>query len=294
MVETNDVVIVENASTVGQRLREAREAKKITIAEVAAQLRLTKGAITYLETDQWEQLYGRAYARGYFANYVKFLSLPQDELLSAFNLEYKISEPEIRAHQLPPQKKSRLVPFLFIITILVLTWFAYQQWQVVKDNNIEAIDKMELDDGFSSSVVEPLFEKIGLKSTNTEKETPVNSKEQPLEAIKEVTSEPQSQLEIANETVTDEIKIDNVVVTEATIELQFSEDSWVEVTDANGHLLTKKIGKAGKRITLSGLAPIAVLLGNATAVTVKYNGNTIDITNYIKNDVARFGLGVTE
>ena len=304
MAETNDdVVIAEVSSTVGQRLRETREVKKITIAEVSAQLRLTKESIRYLEENQWDKLHGRAYARGYFSSYVNFLSLPQDELLAAFNIEYKASEPEVVLHQLTPQKKPKLAPFLLIIAVLVLTWLAYQQWQVVnvevKNDNeeVEAVVEPAIMDAFSSSVVEPLAEPIlaesGESLTDIEhvtEEASANLVEQTLEKVEDVVTESQSQLENADETVI----TNDVVTTNATIELQFSEDSWIEVTDADGQVLTKKIGKENESITLSGHPPIAVLLGRATGVTVKYNGEEIDITDYIKNDVARFGLGVIE
>ena len=87
--ENDDNVVADTVLTVGQQLKQAREAKKITISEVAAQLRLTKDSIIYLEKNQWDKLHGRAYARGYLSSYVNFLALPKDELLAAFNIEYK-------------------------------------------------------------------------------------------------------------------------------------------------------------------------------------------------------------
>ena len=49
---------------------------------------------------------------------------------------------------------------------------------------------------------------------------------------------------------------------------------------------------AGKILVLAGQPPLAVLLGHAAGVTVKYNDEKIDTTAYVKGDVARFSLGV--
>ncbi|MBE9532674.1 MAG: helix-turn-helix domain-containing protein [Proteobacteria bacterium] len=304
MAETNDdVVIVENSSTVGQQLKQAREAKKITIAEVAAQLRLTKDFISYLETNQWDKLHGRAYARGYFSSYVSFLSLPQDELLAAFNLEYKVSEPEVHTHQLTLQKKSRLAPFLLILTVLILTWFAYQQWQItaIEESNeteVEIANDHESEDAFSSSVVEPLAvaenERVVIENGEslTEIEQVVEEElttidDKTVDNVEDVVVVPESQAEIIDDAVVNDTVAENVI-----IELHFSEDSWVEVVDADGQVLIKKIGKADKKIVLSGRPPLTVLLGHASAVTVKYNDEDIDTAQYTKSDVARFSLGV--
>lgn len=296
----NEEIVIEESSLVGQRLREAREAKKITIAEVAAQLRLTKDSIRYLEENQWGKLHGRAYARGYFSSYVNFLSLPQDELLAAFNFEYKTSAVETNVSQLVPQKKSRLLVSILIFIVLALMGITSQLGLFV-DNSVNelveiktTVESEELD-AFSSSVVEPLLvpadeqivdesiqPAVGLEALTEEVSTNLEGK-----LIESAVTEEQSQLEIPKE-----ISVENESITDGIIELQFSEDSWVEITDADKQVLTKRIGEAGGTITFSGRPPLEVLLGHAAGVTVKYNDEEINITQYTNNDVARFSLGV--
>ncbi|MDQ7073005.1 MAG: helix-turn-helix domain-containing protein [Gammaproteobacteria bacterium] len=120
--------------TVGERLQVAREAKKITITEVVAQLRLTKETIVYLESDQWDKLHGRPYARGYFSNYVTFLGLPHDEMLALFNLEYTTTEPSIDGFKRTEPVKDDGVGLGWLKAVFVLAligavaWYAYQCW----------------------------------------------------------------------------------------------------------------------------------------------------------------------
>ncbi len=309
--KNEDVVKVDLAPSASEQLRLAREEKKLTIAEVAAQLRLPKDTINYLETGQWDKLHGRAYARGYFSNYVNFLGLPQDTLLAAFNNQYKASESTTTTLQQTTKKKgSPLLLLLLITTVSLVAWFGYQQWQYFSDETTSRTESLPTNnqdlepiDRFSSSVVEPLSEEI--ISTDNEQqldaeeiifellaeavEEEVNSLEEEIhdQEKKEVTIvEQQSNIEMQNEIVVDDVVAMNVV-----IEMQFSGESWVEVIDADGQVLINKIVNADKKVVLSGRPPLNVSLGRALAVEIKYDNEVIDTAPYTQGDVAKFSLG---
>ena len=58
--------------------------------------------------------------------------------------------------------------------------------------------------------------------------------------------------------------------------LDFSEESWVEVTDASGNKLLAKLQPAGSRVELNGVAPFSLMLGNAAGTTVSYRGEVVE------------------
>ncbi|WP_043317346.1 RodZ domain-containing protein [Microbulbifer sp. HZ11] len=62
----------------------------------------------------------------------------------------------------------------------------------------------------------------------------------------------------------------------APLSLTFSEESWVEVTDAAGNKLLAKLQPAGSTVELTGEAPFNLMLGNAAATTVSYAGEVVD------------------
>ena len=95
---------------IGLKLQQAREQKKLTIAEVATQLRFTRTTIDHLEQEDWAKLHSRTYARGYLLNYVKFLGLPSDEILTIFNEQYGVFCKKI---QTPPIFKHNLQTLIF-------------------------------------------------------------------------------------------------------------------------------------------------------------------------------------
>mgnify|MGYP001762248244 FL=1 len=79
--------------------------------------------------------------------------------------------------------------------------------------------------------------------------------------------------------------------TNASISLSLSAECWVDVVDATGKRLVFGSRQAGEQLNLRGVAPVKVLLGNAAAATLSFNGEAIDLSGYPAGRVARLTLG---
>lgn len=69
---------------VGTYLREAREAKKLSIKDVARQTNITPKYIDALENEDYSQFPGETYALGFLKNYSDFLALDTEHLLKLY------------------------------------------------------------------------------------------------------------------------------------------------------------------------------------------------------------------
>ncbi|PKO73475.1 MAG: DUF4115 domain-containing protein, partial [Betaproteobacteria bacterium HGW-Betaproteobacteria-17] len=69
-------------SSVGQILREAREAQGLTQEDAAARLRLMNRQVEAMETDDFESLGQPVFARGFVRNYARLLGLAPEALLA--------------------------------------------------------------------------------------------------------------------------------------------------------------------------------------------------------------------
>jgi len=154
--------------SVGLLLKEAREAKNLSLLDVAAELRLTRDVVAHIEQQQWDKLHGRPYARGYFLNYVKFLQLDESEMLRNFNQQYKNDEPElVLSKKIEPSQTEKTVPWggiVFVVLALALTGFAYNHWQTTtkvetQANNAQPTESSQIFDDFGSSTFESVDEK---------------------------------------------------------------------------------------------------------------------------------------
>jgi cytoskeleton protein RodZ len=86
---------------------------------------------------------------------------------------------------------------------------------------------------------------------------------------------------------------DAAPVTAIPLELAFAEESWAEVTDARGERLLFGLNAAGRRITVHGEPPFAVVLGNADAVELTVDGEPYAVPAARQDDLARFSVNVT-
>jgi len=77
----------------------------------------------------------------------------------------------------------------------------------------------------------------------------------------------------------------------AAISLSLTAECWVDIVDATGKRLVFGSRQAGEQLNLRGVAPIKVLLGNAAAATLNFNGEAIDLSGYPTGRVARLTLG---
>ena len=62
--------------------------------------------------------------------------------------------------------------------------------------------------------------------------------------------------------------------------LNFSETSWVDIRDEQGTHLAYQSYPKGEQLTVSSETPMSVFIGNASGVTVEYNGAAFNITSF--------------
>ncbi len=118
----------------GQRLREAREAAQLTVAEVASRLRLRPQVLDRLENDDYEQLHGPTFVRGYLSSYARLLDLPEGPILEAYErhgygppalVSELVRKPEVHISDFPVRMVTYVIAGLLVI--LVVLWWQSRQ-----------------------------------------------------------------------------------------------------------------------------------------------------------------------
>jgi cytoskeletal protein RodZ len=71
---------------------------------------------------------------------------------------------------------------------------------------------------------------------------------------------------------------------QSQVTLRYSADSWTEVYDASGARLFYDVGAADSVQTVVGTPPLRVVLGNASGVSVEFNGHSKAIANLSRPD----------
>lgn len=81
----------EDVRSIGQILRKARESQHLSRDDVAKKLNLNKRQIVSLEQDQYDNLSGNTFVKGYIRSYSGLLNLDPEVLLSRLYLEPELS-----------------------------------------------------------------------------------------------------------------------------------------------------------------------------------------------------------
>jgi cytoskeleton protein RodZ len=77
---------------------------------------------------------------------------------------------------------------------------------------------------------------------------------------------------------------------DASLVLQFKDDSWVEVRQADGKVVSSQVFRAGTEQQIDAHAPLEVVIGNAPVVSLSYQGKPVDLDPYTRARVARLNL----
>ena len=123
------------AGGVGSILKQSREQRGLTTAEVASQLRLKVSLIEQIEAEQWDPAVSATFIRGYLRAYAKLLKLPEKEILANFELQAAFLRHQTKPMHSFSNKASldavdnrfMLASYLLIVLLigLFLVWF----WQ---------------------------------------------------------------------------------------------------------------------------------------------------------------------
>ncbi len=86
--------------TLGEKLRQAREARGISISEVAEQTRISSHYLSSIENDDYKTLPGGIFNKGFVKSYAKYVGLDENEVLQDYSKVVAETEDEDIEHAL--------------------------------------------------------------------------------------------------------------------------------------------------------------------------------------------------
>jgi cytoskeleton protein RodZ len=298
----------------GHHLREAREARKLTQAQVAMQLRLQTRIIEALERDDYHALPGSTFVQGYLRSYARLLGLAENHIVALAPLESVAppslvssiagGESEASSRDLP----FRIMSFLLLVVVVIgVGWWLSQQEQMaarlsppggpsaggeqglVLPDETPAPAASEVDEALPVDAASEAGDEQGDvdEGQGDADEGQGMAVSPPAPMVIEPAQAVRASAPIEPPPLTAEMP-------QSLLELEYQADSWSEVSDAAGRKLVYGLIPAGQRLALHGEAPFRVFLGYANGVLVYYNGSLYDHTPFQSGDMARFRLGRVE
>lgn len=124
---------------IGERLRNAREAKGLTLGLAETLTRIRASYLAALEEEQFDRLPGVVYAKGYLRTYALALGLDPDELMDAYPQAFNPPQEPIFSTlpteipirpAVPPSPTRRIALYIgggLVVIVVILAMIGYQQ-----------------------------------------------------------------------------------------------------------------------------------------------------------------------
>ncbi|KAA1153371.1 DUF4115 domain-containing protein [Pseudoalteromonas sp. FUC4] len=276
--------------TVGQILKNHREQANVSIATIAAPLKLSELQIKRLENDEFALLGPITFVKGYIKNYCRELKVDSTPILAMMPAPPEPTKPaNMQSFSRRTEKEandSRLMFFSYLILAIVIGSSALWFWQNAtpieeQTSNINvANSKMSERQAAQPSISEQqqqadIDDESLLESQNTP--TKISTGPEAVTETAPITSNNASQEDVSS-----------------TIIMNFNGESWVEIYDGEGEKIAFGVKKAGYIMTVSGTPPFSVVLGKHDAVDITLNGEPVDVSAFPKNRLAKFTLPLAE
>ena len=78
--------------TIGQKLKQAREIKKVSISEAGSQTRILSKFISAMEEDNFKALSAPVYVKSFIRLYAKYLEIDSKSLIDSYEKEYETDD----------------------------------------------------------------------------------------------------------------------------------------------------------------------------------------------------------
>ena len=309
----------------GRMIRLARERARLSLEELAVQTRLAKPTLDALERDDFGMLNEPVYVRGYYRKCAKALSLPEPELLRAYE---NIAAPKAPSAptKLPVGRGDSaltgggslaaglrfVLPAVFVGALVAVGIFLYRAYTGAKSTHESASVAHVVAPAPVSAAppapaaspppppvaVPPAAAPQASAPIATPGETPPPASPPPDEASAGSVASPAPAESAASAPAQSS---DNAAPSPAVpaaeggaLSLSFQSNSWVRVADSSGKVLLSGVMHGGERHDLGGSPPFSLFVGNAPGVSVTYGGKTVDLAPYIKsNNTARLTVPVS-
>jgi len=282
---------------IGGELTRAREARGLALADVAQSLKFAPRQLEALEAERFDLLPGGTFARGMVRSYARLLKLDPEPLVNRLGEQVDASNTERMAERyrepVPFSDSARRSTVIYLgLSLLVLVAVALFAYQWMRERTAprkpaaapvakappKAAPRMVADKTEKAEKAEKAEEPRvaeAPKKTEAAKKPDVAKKPEAAKPL-ESTKKPEALLKPST-------GVHRLV-------LRIDREAWIEVRDGAERLLISSLNPAGTERVVQGRAPFSLVIGNAQHVRVIYDDRPVDLSPYVKVEVARLTL----
>ncbi|WP_374432738.1 helix-turn-helix domain-containing protein [Inhella sp.] len=303
------------AAGAGARLAAARKARGLSLASLAAQLKVSEARLAALEAERWSELPDGPYARGLATSFCRALGLDPKDVLhlmpgaAPVALE-KVAEGINRPLQLHPRQRLQASgPLLLLLMLLLAVAAAVAFWPQGRSLPWSFSAQTAEADAEPVRMVEapsvPLPVSVPASASAAAAPLPrpssaVASAASAAAAVAAAASVPAAAAPPSSAPLPQAVPVvlaqgvgpaPATAAEAALLTVVAREETWVSISDARGASLVARVLTAGERLQLEApAAPLRVVLGNAPGAELNWRGQSQDLAPFHAVRVARLTL----
>ena len=308
LVDDAVTLIVDHApQSVGQALRQAREARQLPLADVARALKLGERQLTALESDQWSELPGATFVRGFVRNYARLLALDAAPLMETLDqqlekpvtkLNIPASAPaEPAAGMSKKNDRSVMTLGLLLLLVAVLGYFLLPgDWNMLQGRILALLPERApavaavAAPAPEEKEAEPLYPP-GASNQELIAPVPETAPEAAAESLPAAAPPPAATPAVSAVPVETTPGAAALAAKHAaTLRFVVSKEAWIEVRDSEQKVVFSQRLAPGSEQQVQGQGPLSVTVGYAPGVQLFLRGQQVDLAPHSRGDVARLVL----
>lgn len=300
----------------GQILAEGRIALGLSQEDVAKSLNFRLSLVKDIENETFDKSLPDTFNRGYLRNFAKLVHVSVDDVLASYEMlgvaEKQGAEMQSFSQSTKKQaENNRLmwVSYLIIAVIIgsTLFWFFQDAPTAAVKTSPEVVT--EITDTDENATLEPVAseladevtasESAAVNSVNTTDKTNTINQDISQDSLGDIGDNIVADEQVALAATTDieaineSIEQPSTVVNKTPVTFYFNGDCWVNIYDATGEHIAWGVKKADYVMNIEGVAPFTVTLGKPELVTITYDGDDIDMSQFNRGNIAKFTLPIT-
>ena len=126
----------EVMAALGDEFRSAREARGITLSDVAEQIHIRSVYLNAIENEEWTAIGAPVYVRGFIRTYARFLGLDAEDAVAHFNESAPAERPTATAAVSLDEREgsgfSLWAVLGTLVAVLLVGFVGYEYWQYVQ------------------------------------------------------------------------------------------------------------------------------------------------------------------
>lgn len=246
--------MTESADAAPSRLSAARASRGLTLAQAAAQLRISSEAVLAMEEGRYAELGPAVFARGHLRKYAALLGVPVEDVLADYDGSPSRAAdstliPPASAHTPVGERAGPPLAWAagVLVTLVAIAGAAAAGWWYWQSRGPETAGSPLSLDGSGADG-------------------------QPPQSAEVAEAAPEAAGALAGD----------ALAPGGRLGLEFSGPCWLEVYDADDRRLAFQLAEAGSVLTFDGPAPWRVVIGNADSVRLTLDGDRLDIPASMK------------